>query len=192
MVRDRFPQCPRGARRGLVARRRSASAPGRSRSSGRLARRPIRLQDHPDRGGPALYRARSPVRRRDEIEAMLAATGVSVRVRFGDYDASPLLPHSPARSCSDRPDDPPIRGDAARAPARGTRAASRSDGPGPRGCLVASPTREAQLERLRRPGALAVTTGQHRGCSPARCTRCTRRSARWRSRACSRPAGEGR
>jgi SAM-dependent methyltransferase len=30
-----------------------------------------------------------------EIEAMLAATGVSVRVRFGDYDASPLLPHSP-------------------------------------------------------------------------------------------------
>jgi len=30
-----------------------------------------------------------------EIEAMLAAAGVSVRERFGDYDASPLLPHSP-------------------------------------------------------------------------------------------------
>jgi hypothetical protein len=30
-----------------------------------------------------------------EIEAMLAAAGVTVRQRFGDYDASPLLPHSP-------------------------------------------------------------------------------------------------
>ena len=30
-----------------------------------------------------------------EIEAMLAAAGVSVRERYGDYDASPLLPHSP-------------------------------------------------------------------------------------------------
>jgi SAM-dependent methyltransferase len=31
----------------------------------------------------------------EEIEAMLAAAGVTVRDRFGDYDASPLLPHSP-------------------------------------------------------------------------------------------------
>jgi SAM-dependent methyltransferase len=31
----------------------------------------------------------------EEIEAMLAAAGVKVRDRFGDYDASPLLPHSP-------------------------------------------------------------------------------------------------
>jgi len=30
-----------------------------------------------------------------EIEAMLAAAGVTVRERYGDYDASPLLPHSP-------------------------------------------------------------------------------------------------
>jgi hypothetical protein len=30
-----------------------------------------------------------------EIEAMLAAAGVTVRERFGDYDASALLPHSP-------------------------------------------------------------------------------------------------
>jgi SAM-dependent methyltransferase len=30
-----------------------------------------------------------------EIERMLAAAGVTVRQRFGDYDASPLLPHSP-------------------------------------------------------------------------------------------------
>lgn len=30
-----------------------------------------------------------------EIEAMLAAAGVTVRERLGDYDASPLLPHSP-------------------------------------------------------------------------------------------------
>jgi SAM-dependent methyltransferase len=30
-----------------------------------------------------------------EIESMLAAAGVTVRLRFGDYDASPLLPHSP-------------------------------------------------------------------------------------------------
>jgi SAM-dependent methyltransferase len=30
-----------------------------------------------------------------EIEGMLAASGVTVRQRFGDYDASPLLPHSP-------------------------------------------------------------------------------------------------
>ena len=31
----------------------------------------------------------------EEIEAMLAVAGVTVRDRFGDYDASPLLPHSP-------------------------------------------------------------------------------------------------
>jgi SAM-dependent methyltransferase len=31
----------------------------------------------------------------EEIEAMLASAGVEVRDRFGDYDASPLLPHSP-------------------------------------------------------------------------------------------------
>jgi SAM-dependent methyltransferase len=31
----------------------------------------------------------------EEIEAMLAAAGVAVHDRFGDYDASPLLPHSP-------------------------------------------------------------------------------------------------
>jgi SAM-dependent methyltransferase len=31
----------------------------------------------------------------EEIEAMLAAAGVAVHHRFGDYDASPLLPHSP-------------------------------------------------------------------------------------------------
>jgi SAM-dependent methyltransferase len=31
----------------------------------------------------------------EEIEAMLATAGVAVRDRFGDYDASPLLPHSP-------------------------------------------------------------------------------------------------
>jgi SAM-dependent methyltransferase len=30
-----------------------------------------------------------------EIEAMLAAAGVTVRERYGDYDASPLLPDSP-------------------------------------------------------------------------------------------------
>src|SRR5689334_9751680 len=30
-----------------------------------------------------------------EIEAMLAPAGVTVRERYGDYDASPLLPHSP-------------------------------------------------------------------------------------------------
>jgi SAM-dependent methyltransferase len=30
-----------------------------------------------------------------EIESMLAAVGVAVRERYGDYDASPLLPHSP-------------------------------------------------------------------------------------------------
>jgi SAM-dependent methyltransferase len=30
-----------------------------------------------------------------EIEAMLAVAGVTVRERYGDYDASPLLPHSP-------------------------------------------------------------------------------------------------
>ena len=30
-----------------------------------------------------------------EIEAMLAAAGLTVRERYGDYDASPLLPHSP-------------------------------------------------------------------------------------------------
>ena len=30
-----------------------------------------------------------------EIEAMLAGAGVTVRERYGDYDASPLLPHSP-------------------------------------------------------------------------------------------------
>lgn len=31
----------------------------------------------------------------EEIEAMLAAAGVAVRDRLGDYDAAPLLPHSP-------------------------------------------------------------------------------------------------
>ena len=31
----------------------------------------------------------------EEIEAMLAGAGVTVRERFGDYDASPLLPQSP-------------------------------------------------------------------------------------------------
>ena len=31
----------------------------------------------------------------EEIEAMLAAAGVTVRERLGDYDASPLLPTSP-------------------------------------------------------------------------------------------------
>ncbi len=31
----------------------------------------------------------------EEIEAMLAAAGVTVRERFGDYDASPMLPQSP-------------------------------------------------------------------------------------------------
>ena len=31
----------------------------------------------------------------EEIEAMLAAAGVTVRVRLGDYDASPLRPSSP-------------------------------------------------------------------------------------------------
>jgi SAM-dependent methyltransferase len=31
----------------------------------------------------------------DEIEAMLGAAGVAVQHRFGDYDASPLLPASP-------------------------------------------------------------------------------------------------
>ena len=31
----------------------------------------------------------------DEIEAMLGGTGVTVRHRFGDYDASPMLPGSP-------------------------------------------------------------------------------------------------
>lgn len=30
-----------------------------------------------------------------EIEAMLAAAGVTVRERYGDYDASPLSPHAP-------------------------------------------------------------------------------------------------
>jgi SAM-dependent methyltransferase len=31
----------------------------------------------------------------DEIEAMLAAAGVTVRERYGDYEATPLLPDSP-------------------------------------------------------------------------------------------------
>lgn len=30
-----------------------------------------------------------------EIETMLAASGITVRERLGDYDATPLLPHSP-------------------------------------------------------------------------------------------------
>ena len=31
----------------------------------------------------------------EEIEAMLAVAGVTVRAHLGDYDASPLLPTSP-------------------------------------------------------------------------------------------------
>jgi hypothetical protein len=31
----------------------------------------------------------------EEIEAMLGRTGITVHRRFGDYDASPMLPGSP-------------------------------------------------------------------------------------------------
>ena len=96
---------------------------------------------------------------------MLAAAGVTVRERFGDYDASPLLPglapHHPVRAGGmtlrfvPTPLEHPLEPPAPRAGGLDAAAGRR------RSCRPS--TRDAQLQRLRQPGALAVTTGQQPG-----------------------------
>ena len=83
-VRDRLVRCERvGAAGGEVEVTRAVSADGRHVS------KTIRTAD----GRRFVERVR--LFEPDEIESMLGRAGVTVRRRFGDYDASPLRPGSP-------------------------------------------------------------------------------------------------
>ena len=131
-----------------------------------VARRAVRLQDHHARpaagGSPSGSGCSAPTR----STAMLAAAGVTVRHRFGDYDASParrrLAADDPVRAGGvslrfvATPLEHPLEAPAPRAGRRSTRRA--------RAGLRAVRPREAALRpAARSPGALVVTTGQQPG-----------------------------
>ena len=59
-----------------------------------LARRPVRLQDHRHAGGRH-FTERVRLFGAEEIGGMLERAGVTVRQRFGDYDAARSRGHSP-------------------------------------------------------------------------------------------------
>ena len=96
---------------------------------------------------------------------MLERAGVTVRQRFGDYDA---LAHGSTRRApfsSDSGDDAPLRRHSARAPGHAPhtpRPAKHRRGLAS-AFLPTSSAKDAALARLRQPGALAITTGQQPG-----------------------------
>ena len=205
----------RGARRGAAARwsppcgpggwfvidflnaaRRARAAGARARPGGStaarcevdalgFARRPLRLQDDPGTptagGSPSGSGCSAPRRSR----RCWPAAGVTVRQRFGDYDASPLRPglaaHDPDRAGGMTP---ALRPDAARAPARAARAARRA---------ASTPALADGVRAVGHPGRGSSRGSgsparwpsppdSSRGSSPGRSTPSTRRSAprRWR------------